>query len=79
MKKIRAYHNTVVVTAIFVVIYFALIIASMESLWLWGLFTVAWIGAEWRFAKDSPVKTWQWPVFIVALVIVGMLVDSALF
>jgi len=78
MQKLRAYRNTAVVTGIFVAIYFGLIIASLDSLWLWGVFTIAWISAEWRFANDSPLKTWHWAVIIVGLILLGVAVDIAI-
>ena len=78
MEKLRAYQNTAIVTAIFVVVYFGLIIAGLESLLLWGAFTIAWIAAEWRFANDSPLKTWHWAVIIVGIVLLGMAVDVAI-
>ncbi len=77
MRQLRAYRNTVVVTALFVVIYLAMIIASIEELWLWSVFTIAWIAAEWKFAKDSPLKTWHWAALIVGLMVLGMVVDIA--
>jgi len=78
MKRLKAYRNTAVVTAIFVVIYLGLIIAGIANLWLWSVFTIAWIAAEWRFANDSPLKTWHWAVFIVGIVLLGMAVDVAI-
>lgn len=77
MDKLKAYRNTLIVTAVFALIYFALIIVGANALWLWVIFTIAWIAAEWKFASDSPLKTWHWVAIIVCLVVAGMAVDIA--
>ncbi len=73
-----AYRNTILVTAVFVAVYFAMIIGGVAELWLWGLFTLVWITAEWRFAKDSPMKLWHWAGLIAVLVALGVALEAAL-
>lgn len=78
MEILKSYRNTVVVNTIFVVIYLAMIIAGINELWIWSVFTIAWIAAEWKFAGDSPLKTWHWAAIIVGLVVLGMAVEIAI-
>ena len=71
MEFIKTYRKALLVNGLFVAIFLAMLVLNLRSYWAWGIFTVVWIGAEWRFAKPSPIKLWHWALLIGVLALLG--------
>ena len=78
MQRWKPYRNTIVIGAVFIAIYLALIVARVANLGVWALFVIAWFAADWQFARHSPVTARQWVALTVALFALGWAVDWAL-